>query len=70
MRLTLFHGLAIFDLVGPTGPLCSAGLSYAPTGAILGWDEEYVEAIARKYVDRGPVVAAVLGKLNLAKGDA
>lgn len=67
-----FKGKLVFhDLRGTAATrFVAAGLSYAQTGAILGWDEEYVEAIARKYVDRGAVVAAVLGKLNLAKGDA
>lgn len=67
-----FKGKLVFhDLRGTAATrFVAAGLSYAQTGAILGWDEEYVEAIARKYVDRGAVVAAILGKLNLAKGDA
>lgn len=67
-----FKGRLVFhDLRGTAATyFIVAGLTYAQTAAILGWDEDYVEAIARKYVNRAAVVKGVIGKLELAAGNS
>lgn len=44
--------------------LCAAGLDSAQVAAIMGWSEEDVEAMKRKYVSRAAVVKAALAKLE------
>lgn len=47
--------------------LLSHGLSNNQVAMIMGWSEDDVEAMKRKYVSRAAVVAAVLAKLEGAK---
>jgi integrase len=44
--------------------LVSAGIDSAQVASIMGWAEDDVEAMKRKYVSRSAVVAAVLAKLE------
>lgn len=44
--------------------LVSAGLDSGQVASIMGWAEEDVEAMKRKYVSRGAVVKAALAKLE------
>jgi integrase len=44
-----------------------AGLSIRAIGEILGWEEENVEKIIRKYVARGAATRAVIRQLNEAR---
>lgn len=47
--------------------LLIAGVESAQVAMIMGWSEEDVEAMKRKYVSRAAVVAAVLAKLEAVK---
>lgn len=59
--------LVFHDLRGTAATrFIAGGLTYAQTGAILGWDEKRVEAIARRYIDRKTVISAMMGRLTLA----
>ncbi len=63
--------LVFHDLRGTAATrFIASGLSYAQVGAILGWDEKRVEAIARRYVDRQAIVAAMLDRMSPASGEA
>jgi integrase len=44
-----------------------AGLSIRAIGEILGWDEDNVEKIIRKYVARGAATRAIIRQLNEAR---
>ena len=62
--------LVFHDLRGTAATrFIASGLSYAQAGAVLGWDEKRVEAIARRYVDRKTVVAAMLDRMSPASGN-
>jgi len=56
--------LVFHDLRGTAAThFIASGLTYAQAGAILGWDEKRVEAIARRYVDRKTVISAMMDRL-------
>jgi integrase len=66
-KAELSQRLVFHDLRGTAATrFVAGGLTYAQVGAILGWDEKRVEAIAKRYVDRRAVVSAMLGRLSLA----
>jgi len=44
-----------------------AGLSIRAIGEILGWEEDNVEKIIRKYVARGAATRAAIRQLNEAR---
>ena len=44
-----------------------AGLSIRVIAEIMGWEEEYVEKIIRRYVDRSAAVRAAIKQINEAK---
>ena len=55
-----FHDLRRTAATG----LLSAGLDSAQVALLMGWSEDDVEAMKRKYVSRAAVVKAVLAKLE------
>jgi len=55
-----FHDLRRTAATG----LVSAGLDSSQVASIMGWSEDDVEAMKRKYVSRAAVVSAVLAKLE------
>jgi integrase len=44
-----------------------AGLSIRMIAEIMGWDEEYVEKIIRRYVDRQAALKAAIRQIDEAK---
>lgn len=47
--------------------LLRAGLEASPVAMIMGWEEEAVEALKRKYVSRSAVAKAALAKLHRSR---
>lgn len=47
--------------------LVAAGIDNTQVASIMGWSEDDVEAMKRKYVSRAAIVSAVLAKLEQAK---
>jgi len=45
-----------------------AGLSVRVIAEIMGWEEEYVEKIIRRYVGRNAATKAAIAQLNRADG--
>ena len=46
-----------------------AGLSERVIAEIMAWEEEHVEKIIRRYVDRAAATKAIIRQLNEAKGE-